>query len=184
MHWYNEPSNTAAFSRDVPMAALILSPRQRSELEYLASHTPIAKERCRAQALLWLDEGEAADQVAESLHVSRRAVYYWVERFRERSGLGLRGRLADAPRPGRPRAGGGSVDARIAEVIDADPRPLGYQSTAWTAPLLAQYLRDRHGIEVSRKTVSRSIARLGIRWKRPRHQLALRPATWRQSKGG
>jgi hypothetical protein len=42
------------------MAPLILSPRQRSELEYLASHNPVAKERCRAQALLWLDEGETA----------------------------------------------------------------------------------------------------------------------------
>jgi transposase len=134
--------------------------------------------------LLWLDEGEAADEVADFLHVSRRTIYYWAERFRERSGLDLRGRLADGPRPGRPRAGGGSVDARIAEVIDTDPRLLGYHPTVWTAPLLAQHLRDRHGVEVSRKTVGRSIARLGIRWKRPRHRLALRPATWRQSKGG
>ena len=37
---------------------------------------------------------------------------------------------------------------------------------------------------VSRKTVGRAIARLGIRWKRPRHQLARRPDTWRRSKGG
>ena len=165
------------------MAPLILSPQQRSELDYLVSHTPVAKERCRAQALLWLDEGEAAEQVAETLQVSRRAVNYWVERFQERSELELRGRLADAPRPGRPRTGGG-VDAWVAEVIDTDPRDLGYHSTVWTAPLLVQYLRDRHEVEVSRKTVSRAIARLGIRWKRPRHQLALRPATWRQSKGG
>ena len=40
------------------------------------------------------------------------------------------------------------------------------------------------GIEVSRKSVGLAIARLRIRWKRPRHQLALRPETWRQSKGG
>jgi hypothetical protein len=30
----------------------------------------------------------------------------------------------------------------------------------------------------------RAIDRLGIIWKRPRHELALRPETWRQSKGG
>jgi len=29
-----------------------------------------------------------------------------------------------------------------------------------------------------------AIQRLRIRWKRPRHTLALRPATWRQAKGG
>jgi transposase len=47
-----------------------------------------------------------------------------------------------------------------------------------------RYLQDHHEVEVSCKTVSRAIARLEIRWKRPRHQLARRPDTWRQSKGG
>jgi transposase len=166
------------------MAPLILSPRQRLELEYLASRTPGARERGRAQALLWLDEGETAEQVAASLRVSRRTVYYWVERFQQRHDLGLMERLSDAPRPGRPRAGDGGVDSWIAGVIDSDPRDLGYRPTVWTAPLLVQYLRDHHDIEVSSTTVGRAISRLRIRWKRPRHQLALRPGTWRQSKGG
>jgi transposase len=166
------------------MALLSLSPRQRLALEYLASHNPVAKERCRAQALLWLDEGEAAEQVADALRVSRRTVYYWADRLHERRELDLRQRLADAPRPGRPRTGGDGIDALVVEVIDTDPRSLGYHATVWTAPLLVRYLRDHHEIEVSSTTVSRAIARLGIRWKRPRHQLARRPPTWRQSKGG
>ena len=166
------------------MALLSLSPRQRQELEYLASHTPVAKERCRAQALLWLDEGETAEQVAGAFLVSRRTVYYWVDRLDGRNGLDLRQRLADAPRPGRPRAGDDGIDPWIAEVIDTDPRALGYHQTVWTAPLLVRYLRDHHQVEVSRKTVSRAIARLDLRWKRPRHQLARRPDTGRQSKGG
>ena len=166
------------------MAPLIISSRQRSELDYLASHTPVAKERCRAQALLWLDEGATVDQIAEALRVSRRTVYYWVDRLDARDGSDLRQRLADAPRAGRPRAGGNGVDLWIAEVIDADPRTLGYHQTVWTAPLLVRFLHDHHGVAVSRKTVSRALARLDIRWKRPRHQLARRPDTWRQSKGG
>jgi transposase len=72
----------------------------------------------------------------------------------------------------------------IEAVIDQDPRELGYHSTAWTAALLMRHLKRVHGIEVSRKSISSAIARLRIRWKRPRHQLALRPETWRQSKGG
>src|SRR5262249_22050091 len=166
------------------MAPLTLSPRHRSELEYLASLTAVAKERCRAQALLWLDGGESPEQVAELLRVGRRTVYDWIERLRDRDGLDLRRRLADAPRPGRPRAGGGGIDPWVAEVIDPDPRTLGYHQTVWTAPLLVCHLRDHHAIGVSRKTVSRAIARLGIRWKRPRYQLARRPDTWRQAKGG
>ena len=72
----------------------------------------------------------------------------------------------------------------IAEVIDTDPRNLGYHSTVWTAPLLGEYLKQVHGIEVSRKSISLAIARLRFRWKRPRHHLAQRSETWRQAKGG
>jgi len=166
------------------MAPLALSDRLRGELEEIVCHTPAAKERCRAQALLWLDEGSSVDEVAELLHVSRQTVYNWVSRFQERHGLGSRARLLDAPRPGRPPSAGGSVDRLIAAVIDGDPRPLGYHSTIWTAPLLRCYLRDYYGIDVSERTVGRALDRLRLRWKRPRYELALRPATWRQSKGG
>jgi len=72
----------------------------------------------------------------------------------------------------------------IDAVIDEDPRDYGYRCTVWTAPLLGRYLKEVHGIETSCKSVSRAIARLGIRWKRPRHRLGLRPDTWRQAKGG
>jgi transposase len=166
------------------MARLALSHRQRGELQDIVSHTPWAKERCRAQALLWLAEGSDVADVAERLDVSRQTIYNWLSRFQERAEWDLRARLRDAPRLGRPRTSGGTLDELIAAVIDGDPRPLGYHATVWTAPLLSRYLRDHHGIEVSDKTVSRAIDRLGIVWKRPRHELALRPKTWRQSKGG
>jgi transposase len=166
------------------MASVMLSTRQRIELETFMLHTPSAKERCRAQAVLWLDEGETADQVAELLHVSRQTVYNWAERYLQRQGLDISSRLGDAPRPGRPPTALGIIDPLIAEVIDTDPRNLGYHSTVWTAPLLGEYLKQVHGIEVSRKSISLAIARLRFRWKRPRHHLAQRSETWRQAKGG
>src|SRR4051794_22630877 len=170
--------------RGEPMALLALSDRQRGELQDIVSHTPAAKERCRAQALLWIADGSDVAEAAELLHVSRQTIYNWLGRFQDRAELDLRARLLDAPRLGRPRAAGGTIDELVAAVIDGDPRPLGYHATVWTAPLLCRYLRDRHGIEVSDRTVSRAIDRLGLRWKRPRHELARRPKTWRQSKGG
>jgi len=166
------------------MASISLSDRLHGELEDILTHTPWAKERSRAQALLWLAEGESVGQVAEVLRVTRQTVYNWVERFRQRKGLDLRARLLDAPRPGRPPTALGIIDPLIEAVIDQDPRKLGYHSTVWTAPLLLQHLKRAHGIEVSRQSISLAIARLDIRWKRPRHQLARRPDTWRQSKGG
>ena len=96
----------------------------------------------------------------------------------------LQDRLADAPRPGRPCTVSGVIDPLIAAVIDADPRDLGYRCTGWTNALLRRYLEDVHRLVVSRQSVQLALARLDICWKRPRHQLARRPDTWRQSKGG
>jgi len=166
------------------MALLTLNDRLRGELQDVASHTPWAKERCRAQALLWIADGSDVAEVAELLQVSRQTVYNWLSRFQERAEWDLRARLLDAPRPGRPRTASGTIDELIAAVIDGDPRNFGYHATVWTAPLLSRYLREHHAIDVSDRTVSRAIDRLGIRWKRPRHELSRRPETWRQSKGG
>jgi transposase len=166
------------------MDLLALSDRQRGELQDIVAHTPVAKERCRAQALLWIADGSDVGEVAELFQVSRQTVYNWLSRFEERAGLDLRARLLDAPRLGRPRTASGTLDERVAAVIDGDPRKFGYHATVWTAPLLCRYLHDRHGIEVSDRTVGRAIDRLGMSWKRPRHELARRLPTWRQSKGG
>lgn len=165
------------------MMSFTLTNRQRIALQDLLTHTPWARHRCRAQALLWLAEGKPVEEVAGLLQVTRQTVYNWSNCFQERSGA-VATRLSDAPRSGRPRAAEGELDGLIATVMDQDPRGLGYNSTGWTAPLLVYYLEEYHQIEVSRKTVSRVIERLRLRWKRPRHELALRPGTWRQAKGG
>jgi transposase len=138
----------------------------------------------RARALLWLDLGDDVDEIAERSGVVRQTVYYWVATFRARAGSDIISRLSDAPRSGRPRTALGIIDPLIDVVIDTDPQQLGYRATTWTAPLLVCYLADVHALAVSEPSVKLALRRLGIRWKRPRHQLALRPATWRQSKGG
>jgi transposase len=166
------------------MPSFQLGDRDREELQDLLSYGPRAKEYCRSQALLWLAAGEPVDRIAHLLGVGRRTVYCWAERFEARRGLDLPARLADGPRSGRPPTASGIIDPLIAAVIDRDPRDLGYSSTGWTNALLRHYLEDVHQLTVSRKSISRALDGLGIRWKRPRHELALRPDTWRQSKGG
>ena len=167
-----------------PMTTFQLGQCERKELQDLLTQGLLAKQQCRIQALLWLSAGEPSDRIADLLGVSRRTVYYWAERFQERQGLDLPARLADGPRCGRPPTVAGVIDPLLAAVIDHDPQEYGYRSTGWTNALLRQYLQGVHQVTVSRKSVSLALARLGIRWKRPRHQLALRPETWRQSKGG
>lgn len=160
-----------------------LSLKERASLEDIIASTNDADALRRAQALLWLDEGETAQEVAARFRVSRQTVYNWATRFQLRSHLNISARLFDAARCGRPRTAQGIIDPIISEVIESDPRQFGFRSTLWTAPLLQQYLIEERKIAVSRQSVSLAIKRLGIRWKRPRHNLALRPPSWRQAKG-
>lgn len=166
------------------MTLFALSYRERVALGGLAAHTEDAKVFCRANALLWLDDGESAEEVAERLRVSRQTVYNWAIRFQRRGEFDISARVADGPRRGRPRTAHGIIDPLIEEALDQNPEDFGYNSTIWTAPLLAQYLLEECGIEVSCDSVSLAIRRLRIRWKRPRHHLTLCPDTWRQAKGG
>jgi transposase len=166
------------------MTLITLSDREYKALENLAVRTKNAVHLRRAQALLWLDAGEPVPEVAARLRVSRRTISNWVARFRRCPALDLTTRLSDDARPGRPRTAQGIIEPLILDVIDREPRDLGYRSTVWTAPLLTQDLAVPHHICVARQSVSLAIAHLKLRWQRPRHDLARRPATWRPAKGG
>lgn len=153
-------------------------------LEQFTTSASDARQLRRAQALLWLAEGDSVEEVADRLRVDRRTIYNWVARFHERLHRGLEFRLSDGARQGRPTTAQGIIDPLIDNVIDSDPRNYGYRSTLWTATLLRHYLAEHHQIEVCTKSVSLAIARLRIAWKRPRHRLARRDPHWRQAKGG
>ena len=166
------------------MTLPVLHSTERKALEHLATWTRDAQQLRRAQALLWFDEGESVAEIADRLRLSRQVIYTWITQFHAREGLDIAARVAPEARSGRPRTVQGRIEPLIAAVIARDPRDLGYRSTVWTAPWLTQYLQAEHALAVSRPSVSRALARLGLRWKRPRHRLARRPATWRQAKGG
>ena len=84
------------------MAPIILSARLCGELEDLVLRTPSAKERCRAQAVLWLAEGSPPSKSPRRSSRAVRPSTDWVDRFLRRDDLELSARLLDAPRPGRP----------------------------------------------------------------------------------
>jgi transposase len=166
------------------MTEIILSARERAQLQDLMVRTSDARILRRAYALLWSDEGKSVHEIAAQLKISRQTVYNWLERFHERADDDLITRLSDAQRSGRPKTALGIIDPLIEAIIDRDPCEQGYRATVWTAPLLMSYLANVHHLTVSCQSVRLAIARLRFRWKRPRHTLALRSATWRQAKGG
>jgi transposase len=166
------------------MAALTLTETERAVLQKLLLTRSPARAASRAQAILWLAEGETVQEVADVLNVTRQTISNWTRRFETRDDQDFFARLADAPRSGRPATALGIIDPLIDEVIDLDPRDFGFHRTRWTAFLLQDYLSKKYRVEVSHDSVSHAIARIRVRWKRARHQLALRSPTWRQEKGG
>jgi transposase len=166
------------------MTHFSLKRRERRFLEDFVTCPCGSRELRRAQALLWLGAGESAEEVAARLRVSRQTVSNWRARFSTRCELEPASRLSDGVRRGRPRTARGVIEPLVAEVIEEDPREFGYRSTVWTASLLVSYLADFHEVQVSLRSVGYALGREQLRWKRPRHRLALRPETWRQAKGG
>ena len=166
------------------MTTLKLSSQERRQMQAIAVHTTDAQVLRRAQALLWLASGHDVEDITQRLCLSRRTIYYWIEQYKARDAHDIVSRLSALPRSGRPRIAHGIIDPLIDKVIDIDPRELGYRSTVWTAMLLREHLSESHQLSVSERSISYALARLGIRWKRPRHQLALRARHWRQAKGG
>ena len=69
------------------MTPFVLRPRERQVLEELTLHPPTATSLRRAQALVWLDEGESVQEVAERLQLSRQAICQWITHFHARATL-------------------------------------------------------------------------------------------------
>jgi transposase len=166
------------------MALLRLSDRDRKILEQVLRQASDARALRRAEALLWVHDGESIDEIADRLRVCSRTIYNWIERFESRADVAVTQRLNDAQRAGRPPTARGIIDPLIDQIITTAPGEAGYSATVWTAGLLRRYLHDAHQIDVSRQSVSAALERLRLRWKRPRHHLSRRSEYWRQSKGG
>ena len=161
-----------------------LSDKERGALEYLRPLHITSWQYQRALALLLLDQGDSVEEVAQQLFVSRQVIYKWVSWFKQRSALSPANRLLDAARSGRPATASGIIDPWIEQIIDADPREYGYNSTVWTAAMLRRYLSKHQQRDVSLRSIGYALARLQIRWKLPRHVLARQDPFWRQAKGG
>src|SRR5436305_15350332 len=76
-----------------------LAARQRRRLQRQLAETRDVRVFRRTLAVLELDRGRTAAQVAEALGVSRQSVHNWAAAFARQADPAA---LADGPRPGRP----------------------------------------------------------------------------------
>ena len=150
---------------------LVLTPKQRDELEWARDHHPLAYVRERAAALLKIADGQSGRQVAlHGLLKPRQpdTIYEWVRRYKAKGFKGLlikpgRGRKP-AFSPQHPDAD--SAREALLHVVRRDPRQFGENRSRWT---LAAIKRVCHWLRT--RTLSgiwQILKRLKIHYKRAR----------------
>lgn len=155
------------------MSRLSLTSSQRRRLQRQLHHTHDARLYRRTLAILEVSRGQPVAQVAQSLGVTRRSIYYWIEHYREALDPTA---LVDDDRPGRPSLWTEDLTALLRTLlVDHPPDQRGYSAVEWTAALLQEPLEHCTGQRLSETTIRRELHGLGYVWKRSRYALAPDP---------
>ncbi len=144
-------------------------PPHTDELRRLTRTDADPRVRHRADALLVLAHGRSVEEAARDLGCCAKRIRVWRRRFLAEGRQGL----ADRPRQGRPRKLDAQGRMALEAALTASPPDYGYPVTTWTVADLADLLGQR-GWTVSGATVSRTLAAMGYRYRRPRHDLTHR----------
>lgn len=99
--------------------------------------------------------------------VSKPTIYGWVDRWKKG---GIDG-LATKPRSGRPPKADDAYSLALVEVIDKEPKELGYDFAVWTVDRLRAHLEKETGISLSESRLRALLMRKGYRYRRPKHDL-------------
>jgi transposase len=149
-----------------------LTPQQRFRLRRQLRTTDDLGSYRRTLALLELDRGGAVTEVALRLGVSRRTVHGWIATYRHHP---VPGSLVTHHSTGRPPEWDDDAQAILRASLDQPPDHFGYQSTAWTIPLLRSHLAHWGLTGFCDATLRRQLHALGYVWRRPRYVLAPDP---------
>jgi transposase len=128
-------------------------------------------------ALLLLDRGQTAAEVADLLGVSRRSVELWRGRYLDNP---VPRSLVPKASPGRPSLWAEDLLAALRAALHQPPGAWGYQAVNWTVPLLGEHLAHWYDPPPSADTLRQQLHRMGYVWKRPRY--ALEPDPRRSAK--
>jgi transposase len=138
-------------------AATLTKLRQRYE------ETPNVESRTRYQMILLAQQEYKVPQIARMVLRSEDTGYRVFNRF-------LAGGLDAVPRrspPGRERRVTAAWEAELLRVIELDPHEVGVSSANWSTELLAEYLGQHTGIQVTEETVRVYLHANGYVCKRP-----------------
>lgn len=125
------------------------------------SRTAAVRDVERARIVLQSSQGRRVPAIARTLDLCEPTVRVWIKRFNERGMAGL----ADAPHRGRPATYTREQVGLVVATALTDPQELGQAFACWTFARLAIYLREAHGLAMSRSRIHEVLQREGLRWR-------------------
>jgi transposase len=146
-----------------PITLAPVDPEPQASLRRRYEETPKVESRTRYQMILLALQGYKVPQIARIVLRSADTVARVLNRF-------LAGGLDAVPRrtpPGRERKITAAWEAELLRVIELDPHEVGVSSANWSTELLAKYLGQRTGIQVTEETVRVYLHANGYVCKRP-----------------
>ena len=145
--------------------AIALSRPQRRRLLRAARNTKDANRRTRYMIVLHTAAGKSQRQIASMLGCSTSTVKRTRARWRELDEAGLVDRRADN---GPPPKADEAYAADLLVVLRHSPRRHGQRRPTWSQELMIKVMWARGHAPVSRTTIGRLLARLGVRRGMPK----------------
>jgi len=126
--------------------------------------SPKAMEEIRVRAVQRVQAGESPEKVIKTLGFARACIYNWLARYRAGGWHALR----TGNRSGRPKKLSGAQIRWIYKTIrDKDPRQLKFAFALWTRPMIAELIKRKFGIKLSKTSVGRLLHQLGFSCQKP-----------------
>jgi transposase len=139
-----------------------LSAEEQQQVTHLSqSRTAAVRDVERARIIVQASQGQGVPVIARALGVCEPTVRLWLKRFNEHGIAGL----ADAPHRGRPATYTREQVGLVVATALTDPQALGHAFACWTFARLAVYLRETHGLAMSRSRIHEVLQREGLRWR-------------------
>jgi transposase len=126
--------------------------------------SPKAMEEIRIRALQRVQAGESPEKVIKTLGFARACIYNWLARYRAGGWQALR----TGNRSGRPKKLSGTQIRWIHRTVcDKDPRQLKFVFALWTRSIIAEMIKRKFGIKLSKISVGRLLHQLGFSCQKP-----------------
>lgn len=140
-----------------------LTREERRELQGIVQRKrEPASAKLRATVVLMSAQGDSAAKISRVLGITERSVYRTRQRWRREAFTGL----YDHARPGRPPKATAEYVKLLIKTAPRDPREVGYAFARWTSPRLAEYLKEKTGIELTAEWIAELLHMHGFVWRK------------------